>query len=131
MSYEKEFELFWEEVKKSVSEKRFAKLTMAKTIGKPELKNIFVRPLYSDTEFKVLLKYRYRSREKADIEKELSLNETQEVIQNHLKNPFFTVILFSITEDVTFKINKKGVGTISTGLPTFTSIIPPKSDDEE
>ncbi|MBR9831311.1 hypothetical protein GYB57_04110 [bacterium] len=131
MTYEKEFELFWEAVKKSVSENRFAKLTMAKTIGKPELKNIFVRPVYSDTEFKVLLKYRYLSREKADIEKKLSITETLDVIQNHLKNPFFTVILFTITEDITFKINKKGIGTISTGLPTFTTIIPPKSDDEE
>ena len=33
MSYQEVFILFWDQVKESVQEKRFAKLTMAKTIG--------------------------------------------------------------------------------------------------
>jgi len=48
------FVLFWEQVKESSQEGSFAKLTMAKTIGKPNLKNIFVRPVYSEDGFKVL-----------------------------------------------------------------------------
>ena len=73
MSHQEVFDLFWEQVKESVQEKRFAKLTMAKTIGKPNLRNIFVRPVYAEEGFKVLLKLRYRSREKEDQEDELSL----------------------------------------------------------
>jgi hypothetical protein len=130
MSYEEVFVTFWEQVKISVEEGRLAKLTMAKTIGKLELKNIFLRPVYSEDGFKVLLKLRYRSREKDDIETEMSLNEAFDVLKEHLKKPFFTVILFTITEDVTFKINKKGVGSISTNVPTFTEVTEPKMDEE-
>ena len=48
MSYTNEFVLFWEQVKESVEAGNFAKLTMAKTIGKPNLRNIFVRPIYAE-----------------------------------------------------------------------------------
>ena len=47
MSYQDVFVLFWEQVKESVQEGRFAKLTMAKTVGKPNLRNIFVLIFYS------------------------------------------------------------------------------------
>ena len=42
MPYQDMFVVFWEQVKQSIQEERFAKLTMAKTIGKPDLKNIRV-----------------------------------------------------------------------------------------
>ena len=51
MPYLDVFDLFWKQVTKSVAEGRFAKLTMAKTIGKPDLRNIFVRPVYSEEDF--------------------------------------------------------------------------------
>lgn len=60
MPYQDVFLLFWEQVKESDEEGRFAKLTMAKTIGKQDLKNVFVRPVYSKEGFKVLVKLRYR-----------------------------------------------------------------------
>ena len=41
MSYQNVFPLFWNQLEESIQEKQFAKLTMAKTIGKQELKNIF------------------------------------------------------------------------------------------
>ena len=66
MPYQDVFVLFWEQVKESVQEGHFAKLTMAKTIGKPNLRNIFVRPVYSENGFKVLVKFRYRSRDTED-----------------------------------------------------------------
>ena len=89
MPYQDVFVNFWEHVKESVQEKKFAKLTMAKTIGKPNLRNIFVRPIYGEDGFKVLLKLRYRSRETEDQEDELTLDEAFEVIKAHLTNPFF------------------------------------------
>jgi hypothetical protein len=126
MSHQEVFDLFWEQVKESVQEKRFAKLTMAKTIGKPNLRNIFVRPVYAEEGFKVLLKLRYRSREKEDQEDELSLEEAYEVVKSHLIKSFSSVLLFSTTKNVTFKVNKKGAGSISEGLPTFSDAIPKK-----
>ncbi len=130
MGYEEVFAQFWEQVKESAEQGRFAKLTMAKTIGKPELKNIFARPVYSDQGFMVLLKLRYLSRETEDIERQLTLEQSLEVIKEHLRKPFFSVILFTTTEDVTFKINKKGAGSISINVPSFTDIVQPKSDED-
>jgi len=130
MPYHDVFVLFWEQVKESVQEGSFAKLTMAKTIGKPNLKNIFVRPIYSEDGFKVLLKFRYRSRETEDKEEELTLEEAFVVLKAHLKNPFSSVLIFTTTKDVIFKINKKGAGSITETLPSFRDVTQAKNDIE-
>jgi hypothetical protein len=128
VSYQEVFILFWEQVKESVQEKRFAKLTMAKTIGKPDLKNIFVIPIYSDSGFKVLLKLRYRSKETEDIEETLTLEAAFSVLKPHLKKSFLSVLLFTTTKDVTFKINKKGMGSITESSPTFFEVTQAEKD---
>jgi len=128
MTYQDMFVLFWNQVTESIQEERFAKLTMAKTIGKPNLKNIFVRPIYSKDDFKVLVKLRYASKETEDVEKTLSIEETFEIVKQHLKTPFSTVLLFTTTKDVTFKINKKGAGSIIENAPTFRDVTQAKND---
>ena len=85
MPYNEVFILFWEQVKESVQLGTFAKLTMAKTIGKPNLKNIFLRPMYADDGFKVLLKFSYRSRDTEDEEEILTLDAALLVIKPYLK----------------------------------------------
>jgi hypothetical protein len=120
--YQDLFIVFWEQVKKSIEEGTFAKLTMAKTIGKPELKNIFIRPIYSDDDFKVLLKYSYRPRETEDVEEELTLDESLTVLKSYLKTYFSSVLLFTTTKDVVFKVNKKGIGSIAESSPTFKNV---------
>jgi len=122
MPYQDVFNLFWKQVEESLQEGRFAKLTMAKTIGKPNLRNIFIRPIDSENGLKVLLKLRYRSKETEDQEDELTLEEAFVVVKSHLRKSFSSVLLFSTTKDVTFKINKKGAGSISESLPTFTDV---------
>ena len=122
MTYQDVFTVFWEQVKESIKEGTFAKLTMAKTIGKPELKNIFIRPIYADDDFKVLLKYSFRPREVEDIEEELSLDESLTIVKSHLKTHFLSVLLFSTVKDVTFKVNKKGLASITETHPTFKNV---------
>ena len=122
MPYLEVFDLFWKQVTSSAEEGHFAKLTMAKTIGKPNLRNIFARPVYSDGDFKVLLKLRYRSTETEDQEDELTLEEAYVIVKSHLIKSFSSVLLFTITKDVTFKINKKGAGSITESLPTFSAV---------
>ena len=119
MPYQDAFVLFLEQVKESIQKDEFAKLTMAKTIGKLELKNIFVRPVAYKDDVKVLVKFSYRPRETEDVETEVTLEEAFDVLKEHLKNPFLSVLLFTTTKDVTFKINKKGAGTITESDPTF------------
>ena len=122
MPYEDVFDLFWKQVTESVQEGNFAKLTMAKTIGKPNLRNIFVRPVHSENEFKVLLKLRYRSKGTQDQEDELTMDEAFLVVKSHLRKSFSSVLLFTTKKDVTFKINKKGAGSITESLPTFSNV---------
>jgi hypothetical protein len=123
MPYQEVFAQFWEQVEESVQEGTFAKLTMAKTIGKPDLKNIFVRPMASDGGNMVLLKFSYRPREIEDVEKVLTLTEALEVMKPYLVKSFSTVLLFTTANDVTFKINKKGIGTITENPPTFSNVV--------
>lgn len=130
MPYQEVFVLFWEQVKESIQEGSFAKLTMAKTIGKPNLRNIFFRPVYSDDGFKVLVKWRYRSRDSEDREEEYTLEEASVVLKSHLKKSFSSVLLFTTAKDVTFKINKKGIGSISEKAPTFANVTEAKNDEE-
>ena len=122
MPYEEAFDLFWKEVLESVEKAQFAKLTMAKTIGKPNLRNIFVRPVYSEGEFKVLLKLRYRSVETEDQEDELTLEEAFVVIKSHLKKSFASVLLFTTEKNIIFKVNKKGAGSMAESAPTFSKV---------
>ena len=122
MEYQKVFIDFWSEVEQSVQENRFAKLTMAKTIGKPNLKNIFLRPIYSEDGFKVLLKIHYRSKDSEDEEKEMTLKQAFGILEPHLKKSFLSVLLFTTSKDVVFKINKKGAGSITENPPTFRDI---------
>ena len=128
MPYQDVLVLFWEQVKESVQEGRFAKLTMAKTIGKPNLRNIFVRPVQSEDGFKVLVKLRYRSKETEDEEEELSLEDAYMILKSHLVISFSSVLLFTTTKDVTFKINKKGAGRITEHPPTFRDVTQAKND---
>ena len=130
MLYQDVFVLFWKQVKESVQEGRFAKLTMAKTIGKPNLKNIFLRPVYSNDGFKVLLKFRYRSKETEDIEEKLALEDAFVILKSHLKTSFSSVLLFTTTKDVTFKINKKNAGSIIENAPTFHEVTQAENDSE-
>ncbi|WP_282037966.1 hypothetical protein [Saccharicrinis aurantiacus] len=128
MPYQEAFVQLWEQVKESVEEGTFAKLTMAKTIGKPDLKNIFVRPVYSESSFRVLLKYRYRLREMEDKETEMTLEEAKAILQSHLRNPFTSLIVFTTTKDLLFKINKKGAASVTENLPTFQNIVEAERD---
>ncbi|MDV7186000.1 hypothetical protein R3X25_01800 [Lutibacter sp. TH_r2] len=130
MQYQNVFILFWEQVKDSIEKGEFAKLTMAKTIGKPNLKNIFLRPIFSEDTYKVLLKFSYRSKETEDVEKELTLEEAYAIMKPHLKKSFLSVLLFTTTKDVTFKINKKGMGSITENTPTFHEVILAKKNEE-
>lgn len=122
MSYQEVFLVFWEQVKQSSQEGTFAKLTFAKTIGKRNLKNIFVRPVYTDNDFKVIVKLCYRMAETVDEEKEMKLNEAFEFLQPYLKTSFLSVILFTTKKDLIFKINKKGAGSITENQATFQNV---------
>jgi len=118
MAFQTEFALFWESVKDSMTQYTFAKLTLAKTIGDTELKNIYMRPVLVEDQVRISLIARYKTEE---VESFHTLEEAFFVLSSYLNNPFLTALLFTTENDLTFKLNKKRVGSIVEQAPTFIS----------
>ena len=117
MSYQPIFAQFWEEVKKSIENKTYAKLTLAKTIGDTDLKNIYVRPVLLENDvFALSLTAKYKTEE---VESTHTLDEAFMVLAPFINNPFLTALLFTTENDISFKLNKKRVGSIVEQAPTF------------
>lgn len=122
MPYQTVFVEFYEHVKSSINQGTFAKLTLAKTIGDTELKNIYVRLHILETGgYKLALTLRYKTEE---IESFHTLDEALTVLSSYLKNPFITALLFTTEMDLTFKINKKNAGSLTEQMPTFKNASP-------
>ena len=118
MAFQTEFALFWESVKESMAQYTFAKLTLAKTIGDTELKNIYMRPVLVDDQVQISLIARYKTEE---IESFHTLDEAFFVLSSYMNNPFLTALLFTTENDLTIKLNKKRIGSIVEQAPTFKS----------
>ena len=67
MSFKETFSEFYSKVKASLDDGTFAKLTMAKTIGNTDLKNIYVRPILLEGDLQLELKYKYQEEELVEI----------------------------------------------------------------
>jgi hypothetical protein len=118
MSFQTEFALYWESVNESMTNYTFAKLTLAKTIGDTDLKNIYMRPVLVGDQVRISLIARYKTEE---VESFHTLDEAFFVLSSYMNNPFLTALLFTTEKDLTFKLNKKRVGSIVEQAPTFKS----------
>ncbi|WP_313360463.1 hypothetical protein [Empedobacter sp.] len=117
MSYQTVFEEFFGQVKSSIKEGTFAKLTMAKTIGDTDLKNIFVRlHLLENNEYNFAFTFRYKTEE---VEQFHSVEQTFLILSSYIKNPFTNALLFTIEKDLIFKVNKKNAASLTEQTPTF------------
>ena len=117
MSFQPIFVLFWEKVKESIQNHTYAKLTLAKTIGDTELKNIYVRPVLLENDmFSLSVTARYKTE---DVESFHTLDEAFIILAPYMNNPFLTALLFTTENDITFKLNKKRVASILEQAPTF------------
>ncbi|QES94170.1 hypothetical protein F0358_16340 [Empedobacter brevis] len=117
MSYQSIFEEFYEHVKSSIKEGTFAKLTMAKTIGDTDLKNIFVRLyLLEDNTYNFAFTFRYKTEE---VEQFHGIDQTFLILSSYIKNPFTNALLFTTEKDLIFKVNKKNAGSLTEQAPTF------------
>lgn len=86
------FSDFYSKVQESLTDGTFAKLTMAKTIGNTDLKNIYVRPVIEEGVLKFELKFRYQEEELFEIH---SVDETCARLLEYINNPFLSAILFT------------------------------------
>ncbi len=103
----------------SISNGTFAKLTLTKTIGKPALQNIYVRAKIVDSELKLGVTFKVYDEELIETEEVIELKDAQEFLSPYINNPFMWILLFTTKEDVTMKLNKKRVASITEKEPTF------------
>jgi len=115
------YKLFFNRVKESISDGTFAKLTMAKTIGNTQLMNIYVRTNVDEIQLKLALTFKFQTEEEVTI---LPIEEGLSELIPYINNPFMSALLFTTEADVTMKLNKKRVATITEQAPTFKNADP-------
>ena len=107
---------FYSEVKTSIENGTFAKLTLAKTIGNTQLMNIYVRAIVENEKLILELTYKFQQDEQIEV---YAIEKAFEVLTNYLSNPFQSMLLFTSKKDLTLKINKKRDYKVVQQMPTF------------
>lgn len=115
------YKLFFDKVRDSISEGKFAKLTLAKTIGNTQLMNIYIRTNTDEIQLKLALTFKFQSGEEVKI---VTIEEGLNELIPYLNNPFLSAILFTTDGDIMMKLNKKRVATISEQTATFKNADP-------
>lgn len=107
---------FFNHAKSSIDNNTFAKLTLAKTIGNTDLMNIYMRSIIVENELRFSLTYKFQQSEEVTIQ---NLDESIELMIPYINNPFMSALLFTTEADITMKLNKKRIATITEKAPTF------------
>ena len=110
---------FFNKVSASIAAGTFAKLTLAKTVGKPELQNIYVKTVVEEGLLKLAMTYKIYTTEKQELLKIVALEDLESELIPHINNPFLSALLFTTEADITMKLNKKRVASIIEQAPTF------------
>jgi hypothetical protein len=116
MSFTESFTEFYNQVKTSLADGTFAKLTLAKTIGNTDLMNIYVRPIVENGALKMELKYKFQQEEQIEI---YTIDKARDTLVFYINNPFLSAILFTTAFDLTYKLNKKRAVSITEKANTF------------
>ena len=124
---------FINKLQSSLKEGSFVKLTLSKPNGKSlmakveetendisatqqlsnlaSLRNVYVKPIILKNEKMFSFTYRY---ERRDETKNYDAEQTLEIINQLVPNVFLNASLFTLTEDITLLISKKGKATVMT-----------------
>ena len=119
---------FINKLESSLKDGSFVKLTLSKPVGTrqatsvqmrqatsvqelKDIRNVYVKPIILRNEKMYSFTYRY---ERRDETKNYDAQQTLEVITNLISEIFLNATLFTLTEDVTLLISKKGKATVMT-----------------
>ena len=105
---------FINKLQASLNDGSFVKLTLSKPSAisrqqSADLNNVYVKPIILKNEKMFSFTYRY---ERRDETKNYDAEQTLEVINQLVPNVFLNASLFTLTEDVTLLISKKGKATV-------------------
>ena len=107
---------FINKLESSLNDGSFVKLTLSKPrvgtrLATSDLRNVYVKPIILRNEKMYSFTYRY---ERRDETKNYDAQQSLEVITNLISEIFLNATLFTLTEDVTLLISKKGKATVMT-----------------
>ena len=105
---------FIDKLQSSLNDGSFVKLTLSKPKANSQqptadLRNVYVKPIILKNEKMYSFTYRY---ERRDETKNYDAEQTLEVINQLVPNVFLNASLFTLTEDITLLISKKGKATV-------------------
>ncbi|MBO5811259.1 MAG: SAM-dependent methyltransferase [Bacteroidales bacterium] len=105
---------FINKLQSSLNDGSFVKLTLSKPKANSQqpaadLRNVYVKPIILKNEKMFSFTYRY---ERRDETKNYDAEQTLEVINQLVPNVFLNASLFTLTEDITLLISKKGKATV-------------------
>ena len=124
-----ELDRFLESAVESIKAPRFVKLTLSKpTRQAGDLLNVYVKPTEIKNSVNLSFTYRFATNDKVKI---FELNEGIQELNTLLKSTFFHATLFSIDEDLTLRISKKGNAGIIKTAATFTELKDPAHDRQK
>ncbi|MBQ2499181.1 MAG: methyltransferase [Bacteroidales bacterium] len=103
-------EKFFEKLDSSLKNNSIIKMTLSKPVSKnDELRNIYVKPILLRDNKMYQFTYRY---ERRDETKNFDATQTMEQVRGLVPEMFQNVSLFTLTEDVTLLVSKKGKPTL-------------------
>ena len=107
---------FINKLQSSLNDSSFVKLTLSKPKANSQqptadLRNVYVKPIILKNEKMFSFTYRY---ERRDETKNYDAEQTLEIINQLVSNVFLNASLFTLTEDITLLISKKGKATVMT-----------------
>lgn len=103
-------EKFFEKLENSLSSGSIVKMTLSKPVSKnSDLRNVYVKPILLKDNKMYQFTYRY---ERRDETKNFDASQTMEQVRSLVPADFQNVSLFTLTEDVTLLVSKKGKPTL-------------------
>lgn len=103
-------EKFFAKLENSLADNSIIKMTLSKPVSKNnDLRNIYVKPILLKDNKMYQFTYRY---ERRDETKNFDASQTMEQVRSLVPETFQNVSLFTLTEDVTLLVSKKGKPTL-------------------
>ena len=103
-------ERFFEKLENSLKDNSIIKMTLSKPVLKNnELRNVYIKPIMLKDKKMYQFTYRY---ERRDETKNFDAVQTMEQVRSLIPEVFQNVSLFTLTEDVTLLVSKKGKPTL-------------------
>lgn len=103
-------EKFFDKLEQALKNDTLVKMTLSKPVDKNNgLRNVYVKPILLKNNKMYQFTYRY---ERRDETKNHNVGQTLEVLKDMIPEAFQNVTLFTMTEDVTLLVSKKGKPTV-------------------